>query len=105
MWLWYQNLHLEQYAPEAGAMLTAILLAVYGDNLNRKLKKTIKKYSLFVRFACFVGFWMFLLPAGALFTARVAAQWLSSLSAAWFLPVVLVLVLGLCFLAHREDQI
>jgi len=85
--------------------IVAALLVVYGNDINRAVKRRFRDRPFVVRTAVFVLLSAFGYGALTVYAAPVLARWLAGLSGAWLAPVVLAAFLALGVLAERKHQI
>lgn len=85
--------------------LVATLLVIYGDNLNRLVKKQLKPYPRLIRILGFVLMCAFGYGALTVLFTPVLANWLALVPIKWIGPLVLGLFLLVGWLAESKRQV
>ncbi len=98
--LWTRN-HLGNLA----LALIATLLVIYGDSINRLLKRLLKPYPRVLRLLGFVLMCVFGYGALTVFFTPVLAGWLGQIPTPWLALSMLGLFLCVGWLAERKHQV
>ncbi|WP_416884844.1 DUF3392 domain-containing protein [Marinospirillum sp.] len=85
--------------------LIATLLVIYGDDINRFIKRQLRPYHRAIRLLGFVLMCAFGYGAMTVFLTPWLAYWLSLVSIQWLAPFVLGLFLLIGWLAERKHQV
>ena len=85
--------------------LVATLLVIYGDALNRLVKKQLRPYPRFVRILGFVLMCAFGYGALTVLFTPVFANWLGLLPVKWLAPIVAGLFFLVGWLAESKRQV
>ncbi|SFX73532.1 DUF3392 domain-containing protein [Marinospirillum alkaliphilum] len=84
--------------------LIATLLVIYGDDINRFVKRQLKPYPRFVRLIGFVIMCAFGYGALTVLFTPVLAGWFSLVNVKWLAPLVVGIFLFVGWLAERKHQ-
>lgn len=96
-WLWgYRDLLVTSWI--------AVLLVLYGDNLNKALKRLMRPYNYFFRILSFVVLCTVGYGLLAIYGEVAANYLLSHAQRSWFAGIVITIYLFLGFLAERKHQ-
>ncbi|SFB98624.1 Protein of unknown function [Marinospirillum celere] len=85
--------------------LVATLLVIYGDNLNRLVKKQLRPYPKLVRILGFVLMCAFGYGALTVLFTPVLANWLALVPVKWVGPLVVALFFLVGWLAENKRQV
>lgn len=85
--------------------LVATLLVIYGDQINRTVKRFLRPYPRIVRILGFVVMCAFGYGLLTVLLTPVLAGWLSLVSIKWLAPLVLAAFLFVGWMAERKNQV
>lgn len=88
-----------------GMAAVATLLVVYGETINRFVKRRIKSLPWLVRLVVFVALCAFGYASVAVFLGRAAGRVFAHLNNMWLGPVVILVFLIIGFIAEREGHV
>lgn len=85
--------------------LVATLLVIYGDYLNRFIKRQLRPYPRLLRILGFVLMCAFGYGALTVFFTPILATWLAQIPVQWLAPSILIFFLFIGWMAERKQQI
>ncbi len=88
-----------------GMAAVATLLVVYGESINRLVKRRIRSLPWVVRLLIFVALCAFGYASVAVFLGRAAGRIFGQLNNLWLAPVVIVVFLIIGWIAEREGHV
>ena len=94
--------------PHLGSIATifiSTLLVVYGNDINRALKRLMGRRHFALRYMAFILLCSFGYGLLLLFLAPMIAVQLGQVGTHWLAPCVLAIFVGLGILAERKNQI
>ncbi|MCC5788199.1 MAG: DUF3392 family protein [Opitutales bacterium] len=94
--------------PHTGTIafsIMATVLIIYGNDINRNIKKQIAQYAFLVRVAIFVTVCAFGYGYATMLLARLLAKGFSHLTDLQLLAALLILFFALGFMAERKRYI
>lgn len=93
-----------QHLGEIALALVATLLVIYGDDLNRFVKRQLRTYPRLVRLIGFVLMCAFGYGALTVLFTPILASWLAMVNTRWLAPLVAGVFLLVGWLAERKHQ-
>jgi hypothetical protein len=84
--------------------IIATILIIFGNDINRAVRKLIKNYSFFVRLLIFIALCAFGYGLAAVMTAKLLAGLLGSLGNSALSPVVILVFVALGFIAEHKNH-
>lgn len=99
------SMELRPHCDVIAMAIIATLLALYGDNINRLIKKRIQAYPFLGRLAIFVLLCTFGFGIFSVFIASLLEDFLLQMNRYWLAPVVIGIFLLIGFLADREKML
>lgn len=93
------------HLPKIAAAFAATLLALYGADVTRRLKRPVRKWPFVARAAFFIAVVGVVFGVAALALTSVLSRVLLALGRPAVLPLMLGIVVGLGLLAERKRQI
>ncbi|NLW03937.1 MAG: DUF3392 family protein [Pseudomonadaceae bacterium] len=85
--------------------LVATLLVIYGDTINKLVKKSLKPYPRIVRVLGFVIMCAFGYGFLTVLLTPVLASWFALVSIKWLAPLVLGAFLVIGWIAEKKNQV
>ena len=85
--------------------LSATILVVYGNSINRMIKKTVKPYPFYIRLLIFIGICSFGYGAFTVGFTWGISKILNQLNDNLLFPVICLLFILIGFLAERKNQL
>jgi len=85
--------------------LVATLLVIYGDNLNRFVKRHLRPYPRLLRILGFVLMCAFGYGALTVIFTPLLASWLAQIPVQWLAPGVLGFFLFIGWIAEKKQQV
>lgn len=104
---WFAELNglVLQHLPKIAAAVAATVLALYGADVTRWLKRYIRRWPFLARAAFFIAVVGVAFGAAALMLASALSKAMLLFGRSGALPAVLALVVALGLLAERKRQI
>ncbi|ATC94158.1 DUF3392 family protein [Pseudoalteromonas tunicata] len=96
---------LAPYLSQIAMLLTVCLIALYGNELNKLIKRVVGRRHFIIRTLVFVVVTAFGYGALVVWLAPFIAHLLAMLKGVWLMPVVCSLFIGLGILAERKNQL
>ena len=98
-------LFLQAHSPSIAVGIVSTVLAIFGGNINRRIRKTTKGFPFLARFSLFV----FLCSFGYAFlssqSAKLLRDWMRTLPDPWLVGFVAGIFLLLGFLARSGKDV
>ncbi|MBD3242943.1 MAG: DUF3392 family protein [Chitinivibrionales bacterium] len=88
-----------------GMAAVATLLVVYGETINRFVKKRIRSLPWLMRLVIFMALCAFGYASVAVFLGRALGRVLAQLNNIWLAPIVVLVFLAIGFIAEREGHV
>jgi len=95
---------LQQYHPQVGLAMASTVLVIYGNDINRFLRKHIRSWSFVCRLLFFISLCAFGYGLAVVYSSRLLSRFLGSLNPWEFAGVTLGGFLLLGILAERKKQ-
>ena len=99
------NLWVRSILPQISFAIIASLLIIYGNNVNKFVKKLLKRQKFFVRILIFVLVCGFGYGALTVYSANLLEDLLHSLDRNILTPILLSALLIVGILAERKNQL
>lgn len=94
-----------QYLNQVSLGIIATLLVVYGNDLNTFFRRRMRRFPFIVRVTLFVLLCSAGYGAAAYFSAGILTQLLTQLSDTWLAPIIVLLFVGIGYLAEEKRHI
>ena len=99
------NLWIHSIIPQISFAIIATLLIIYGNNINRFVKKLLKRQNFIVRILIFVLVCGFGYGALTVFSSELLEDFLCSLDKKLLTPILLSALVIVGILAERKNQL
>ena len=85
--------------------MIATLLVIYGNSINRSVKRLVRHYNFIIRVLAFVLLCAFGYGTVVVFTAPILAKYLSYLEGIYLSPIIIGTFLVIGGIAERKNRI
>ncbi len=90
------------HLPDIATAYTTALLVIYGDNINRAVKKRVRRYNFLIRTVFFVLLCTFGYGMLTVLIAPAIADLLSAYGGRYLAPIVFLAFIGIGVLGERK---